>query len=161
MPIVIYQVDYADLKYASDLIDLMDHYSQDPLGRGKPLSDSVKQTLVSNLEKLPNAISLIAYDDEQPIGLLNAFEGFSTFANEPLINIHDVVVHSDRRGEGVAQQLLAVIEEIAKSRGCCKLTLEVLSGNEAAKSSYRNSGFESYTLDPEKGEALFWEKKLS
>ena len=161
MPIVIHQVDYEDPAHAKDLISLLDHYARDPAGGGQPLPESVTQTLVSNLGKLPHAISLLAYDGDQAVGLLNAFEGFSTFANEPLINIHDVVVIDNRRGEGIAHQLLAVIEEVAKARNCCKLTMEVLSGNEAAKSSYRKCGFDSYVLDPEKGEALFWQKKLS
>ena len=160
MSLSIYQVDYEDPQQAADLIYLLDYYAQDEMGGGKPLPDSVKQTLVSNLAKFPGAISLLAYDDGRAVGLLNAFEGFSTFANEPLINIHDVVVLSDRRGEGIAHHLMATIEELAKARGCCKLTLEVLSGNRAAQSSYGKFGFGSYVLDPEQGEALFWQKKL-
>ena len=161
MSIVIYQVDYDDPQHATDLIYLLDHYAQGDMGGGQALKASVKQTLVSNLAKFPGATSLLAYDDKEPVGLLNAFEGFSTFANEPLINIHDVVVVSHRRGQGIAQQLLAVIEEMAKARGCCKLTLEVLSKNEPAQSVYRSCGFEDYQLDPQQGPALFWQKKLS
>ena len=92
MNIIVYQVDYEDPKHAADLIHLLDYYAQTPEGGGKPLSDSVKQTLVKNLSALANAVSLIAYEEDKAIGLLNAFGGFSTFANEPLVNIHDVVV---------------------------------------------------------------------
>ncbi len=161
MTIIVYQIDYKDAQQGVDLVNLLDHYAQDEMGGGKPLPESVKQTLVSNLAKLPNAITLLAYDGDEVVGLLNAFEGFSTFANEPLINIHDIVVLKERRGEGISRQLLAVIEEVAKSRSCCKLTLEVLSNNTIAKDSYRKFGFDSYTLDSDKGEALFWQKKLS
>ena len=161
MTIVIYSVEYENPTHASDLIGLLDHYAQDPMGVGEPLSEPVKQTLVSNLAQLPHAMSFLAYDEDKPIGLVNAFEGFSTFANEPLINIHDVVVHRDHRGQGVAQQLLAVVEEVAKARGCCKLTLEVLSRNTTAQASYKRFGFDSYSLDPNQGGAWFWQKKLS
>jgi ribosomal protein S18 acetylase RimI-like enzyme len=161
MAVTIYQLDFKDAQQGADLIFLLDHYAQDEAGGGQPLPDSVKKTLVSNLEKLPHAISLIAYDKGEAVGLLNAFEGFSTFANEPLINIHDLVVIKSRRGEGIAQELLAVIEEIAKVRGCCKLTLEVLNNNTSAKISYQRFGFGSYSLLPEKGETLFWQKELS
>lgn len=36
--------------------------------------------------------SVLAFDADQPVGLINAIEGFSTFACKPLINIHDVIV---------------------------------------------------------------------
>ena len=45
-------------------------------------------------------------------------------------------------------------------RGCCKLTLEVLDNNFIAKALYKKFGFSDYQLDPEYGNALFWEKKL-
>lgn len=150
----------------ADFIGLLDHYARDKMGGGEPLADSVKTGLVNSLHTRPHAISLLAYIEqegqkqEQAIGLLNAFEAFSTFANKPLINIHDIIVKDGYRGEGVAQQLLAAIEKIAKVRGCCKLTLEVLSGNELAKNSYKKFGFNSYVLDESAGHALFWEKKL-
>ncbi|MFT5906124.1 MAG: ribosomal protein S18 acetylase RimI-like enzyme, partial [Cryomorphaceae bacterium] len=42
----------------------------------------------------------------------------------------------------------------------CKITLEVLSKNEVAKSAYQKFGFSGYELDPEAGKALFWEKPI-
>ena len=56
--------------------------------------------------------------------------------------------------------MLEKVEEIAVDKGCCKLTLEVLSKNIAAQSSYHKFGFDSYELDPETGKALFWQKIL-
>ena len=56
--------------------------------------------------------------------------------------------------------MLKKIEELARSRGYCKLTLEVLEGNIPAKVAYLKSGFKPYQLDPEMGQALFWEKKI-
>ena len=50
--------------------------------------------------------------------------------------------------------------KVATERGCCKLTLEVLSNNPRAMGSYTKFGFKSYELDPELGTAQFWEKKL-
>lgn len=161
MSIVIHPIDYSEVKYEADFIYMLDHYAQSEMGGGKALPESVKQTLFSNLSNHPTALSLLAYDGKQPVGLLNAFESFSTFANEPLINIHDVIVLEGHRGRGIGQQLLGVIEEIAKSRGCCKITLEVLSGNEMAKSAYSKAGFSGYSLDDNMGEALFWQKVIS
>lgn len=64
------------------------------------------------------------------------------------------------RGLGVSQLMLAKVEEQAKKRGCCKITLEVLEGNEIARNSYMKFGFDGYELDPEMGKALFWQKTL-
>ena len=56
--------------------------------------------------------------------------------------------------------MLNKVEDIAISKGCCKITLEILSNNEAAKASYKKFGFISYELDPKAGVALFWQKKI-
>jgi ribosomal protein S18 acetylase RimI-like enzyme len=51
-------------------------------------------------------------------------------------------------------------EQIARTRGYCKLTLEVLTHNKAAKASYTSSGYAPYQLDSEFGQAEFWQKSL-
>jgi len=124
------------------------------------LGDEVKARLVGELRKLPNAISLIGFCDGRPAGLMNAFFGFSTFQARPLLNIHDLIVLPEYRGLGLSQRLLAAAETLARSQGCCKLTLEVQSGNEVAMGAYRKFGFAGYELDPRHGQALFWQKKL-
>ena len=57
--------------------------------------------------------------------------------------------------------MLNKVEEIALAKGCCKVTLEVLSNNIVAKSAYLKFGFAGYELDPKAGSALFWQKTLS
>ncbi len=89
---------------------------------------------------------------------VNCFEAFSTFKCKPLINIHDVVVVNEFRGLDLSQQMLSKVEEIAKLKGCCKITLEVLEGNKVAQKSYIKFGFAGYELDPIMGKALFWQR---
>lgn len=55
---------------------------------------------------------------------------------------------------------ILIPENFAISRGCCKITLEVLGGNLVAKKVYSKAGFESYELDPTVGKAEFWQKKI-
>mmetsp|Transcript_3138 Transcript_3138/g.7150 ORF Transcript_3138/g.7150 Transcript_3138/m.7150 type:complete len:213 (-) Transcript_3138:165-803(-) len=100
--------------------------------------------------------------EPEPAGLINCFEGFSTFAARPLVNIHDVFVLREFRGNGISQALLRAVEDEALRRNCCKVTLECLSKNEVAIMAYRKSGFASYELgDPTvNGVAIFMEKKL-
>lgn len=153
-------VDYHNPQQASDLVELLNHYALDPMGGGAALPDAIKQNLASELAKRPFAFSLICYVDGEPAGMTNCFEGFSTFKCKPLINIHDLAVHPDYRGGGVSQAILEAVEKIATEKGCCKITLEVLAGNDIAKNAYIKFGFEGYELNPQMGSALFWQKNL-
>ncbi|MFP5410483.1 MAG: GNAT family N-acetyltransferase [Gammaproteobacteria bacterium] len=158
--IAIVRADYADPVHATALIDLLDHYARDPAGGGEPLSDFARISLIDALAARPFVFSVLAFDGGTPVGLVNAIEGFSTFACAPLVNIHDVVVRDTHRGRGIAAQLFAEVETIARERGACKLTLEVLSGNRAARTLYEKLGFDDYRLDPAMGEAKFMQKWL-
>lgn len=160
MKINVVQVDYNNGQQGADLVFLLDSYARDPMGGAEALSSTTKAGLVAALAKLPHAFSVICYVDDKPAGLINCFEAFSTFACKPVVNIHDVVVLNEFRGLGLSKQMLAKVEAIAKEKGCCKLTLEVLEGNSVAQASYRSFGFAGYELDPEMGKAMFWQKKL-
>ena len=103
---------------------------------------------------------MLAFVGGEPAGLVNCFEGFSTFACRPLVNVHDVVVKEPFRGLGLSQKMLQKVEEIARQRGCCKITLEVLEGNPVAQASYRKFGFDDSIFDPAHGRMLFWSKAL-
>ena len=153
--------DYADPRDAAELVMLLDAYARDPMGGGAPLNEDVRDAVVPGLAATPGAFSLIARLDSEPVGLANCFIGFSTFAARPLVNVHDMGVMPGRRGRGVGRALLQAVEDEARKRGACKITLEVLSGNERAKALYLALGYGDYQLDPEAGHALFWQKKLA
>ncbi|WP_168566409.1 GNAT family N-acetyltransferase [Crateriforma spongiae] len=153
-------VDYQNSQHANDLVSMLDHYASDVSGGGEPLSAEVRQSLAARLATRSDADSVLAYVDNRPAGLLNCFEGFSTFAARPLLNIHDVIVHQDFRRRGIARRLLNAARDIAIRRGCCKMTLEVLSENRGAVAAYKQFGFERYQLDPTFGPAVFMEMKL-
>ena len=152
--------DYDSDRDAGDLVELLDAYACDPMGGGTPLSDRTREQLLPGLRATPGAFSMIARIDGEPVGLANCFTGFSTFAAAALVNVHDFVVAPGHRGRGIGKALLAAIEAEACRRGACKVTLEVLSGNEAAKALYAGCGFGDYQLDPSAGNALFWQKTL-
>ncbi len=160
MQIEIIKANYLNQKHKKEIPMLLDEYATDPMGGGQPLKENVKTNLVKALSKRQFAFSIIAYVDGQPAGLVNCFESFSTFSCKPLINIHDFVVLDEYRGNGISQRMLDKVEKIAAAMGCCKITLEVLNNNEAAKSAYKKFGFSGYELDPAAGAALFWQKEL-
>lgn len=155
------RADYSDPVHASALVELLDAYARDPLGGGEPLSDFAKKHLVRELAARPQAFSVLAFDNAQPVGLVNCIEGFSTFACRPLVNIHDVAVRVSHRGQRVAEQMLALVDQMARERGACKLTLEVLQGNASAIRLYERVGFAGYQLDPGMGQAMFFHKWLA
>lgn len=152
--------DYRDPVHAQALVGLLDAYARDPAGGGEPLAPQVLAALPAALAARPQAFSVLAWDGERPVGLVNCIEGFSTFACRPLVNIHDVVVLPGHRGRRVTQRMLARVEAEALARGACKLTLEVLSGNRSALRAYEREGFAGYQLDPAFGTALFLQKTL-
>ena len=154
------QANYTDPAHAHALVHLLDQYARDPMGGGEALPAQVLSTLPEALARRPHAYSVLAYVGETPVGLVNCFEGFSTFACQPLVNVHDVVVIEGYRGRGISQQMLALAEAIARQRGCCKMTLEVLEGNAPAQAAYRKLGYGAYELDPAMGKAMFWQKAL-
>lgn len=157
------QADYADDNHISALVALLDGYARDPMGGAEPLSEFARDNLPAALRARPSLFSVLAFDDAQdgvPVGLINCVEGFSTFACQPLVNVHDVVVAVSHRGQRVGEHMLEKVEDLALSRGACKLTLEVLSGNASAQKLYRRVGFDNYQLDPTMGHAQFMQKWL-
>ncbi|WP_439134012.1 GNAT family N-acetyltransferase [Pseudomaricurvus sp.] len=157
------EIRLADFSQQADRLALqllMQEYASDPMGGGQPLSSDIVESLPDKLHHYPGAFSVIAWSGEKAVGLINCFETLSTFKARPLVNIHDVIVSKSCRGKGISHQMLERVEVIAKDRGCCKLTLEVLQGNERARQVYLAFGFAGYELDEAFGKALFWEKAL-
>lgn len=153
-------VDYFNPTDRADLLAMLDMYANDPMGGGEGLDADVKDRLCDDLANFSGAVSWLAHSGERPVGLLNAMPGYSTFKARPLMNIHDIAVDPAFRGKGVGQALLGALQEYARARGCCKLTLEVLSGNRVAQASYARFGFAQYELSAETGQALFMQKWL-
>lgn len=159
-PLAVRRADYADPQDAAALVALLDAYARDEAGGGEPLSLQARERLVPGLASRPWAFSVLAFEGSAPVGLVNCLEGFSTFKALPLVNVHDVAVLASHRGRGIAAAMLAEVERIARERGACKLTLEVLSGNAPAMRLYQRIGFAGYQLDPAMGTARFLQKWL-
>jgi ribosomal protein S18 acetylase RimI-like enzyme len=158
--IEIITADLSIAEHADAIILLMDEYARDPMGGGGRLSDYAKNNLISELSIRQSAYIVLAFVENQPAGLIICLEGFSTFACQPLLNIHDAIVSAPYRGRGLSKMMLQAAEQIAIDLGCCKLTLEVLEHNYIAQKAYKSFGFNGYELNPEMGKALFWEKKI-
>lgn len=158
--IEILAVDLDLSEHRDALVMLLNSYAMDPMGGGEALTEQVRAALPGALQKRPDYFGVMAVKGNKYIGLVNCFEGFSTFDCRPLLNIHDVIVASEYRGQSASRLMLEAVADIARKRGCGKLTLEVLEGNKLAQSAYRALGFAPYVLDPKMGNAMFWDKPL-
>jgi len=159
----IFNVDFSDPRDRSDFSELLNHYATDPMGGGESLPKDILQSVCNDLSKWPGAFSFIAKDidrERKAVGLINCFLNYSTFKAKPILNIHDVIVHSNYRSKGVGTALLSHAQAHAVSIGCCKMTLEVLTGNTSAIKTYEKSGFQNYQLQAENGHAVFLQKWL-
>jgi len=151
--------DLARPDHQQAVIDLIDAYSRDPMGDGKPLGDDVKSRLIPGLREHPTTLIFLAYDADQPVGIALCFRGFSSFHAKPLINIHDLAVLPAYRGRGLGRKLLDAVVDRGRALGCCKLTLETQEHNKAQK-LYKMVGFARDVHVDAAGGAIFMTKML-
>lgn len=141
---------------ADDVVRLLDEYAADPMGRGRPLDDAVKEHLIDDLASHPSVIVYLAELQRRSVGLAICFLQYSTFGGFSLLNIHDFFVTAAARRQGTGRLLLRAIAQDARARGIRKVTLEVRADNAAAQSLYRAEAF---------GEChptmLFWQNTLT
>mmetsp|Transcript_15347 Transcript_15347/g.14720 ORF Transcript_15347/g.14720 Transcript_15347/m.14720 type:complete len:164 (+) Transcript_15347:63-554(+) len=156
------RVDLNDEKLSQEVVQLLDGYANDFFGGNEPLSKFSKENIIIELRKLTSVHVFMAklLASNEYVGLAICFEGFSTFECKPLINIHDFYVKPEARRQGISFELISFIEQFGRSKGYCKITLEVLEGNLGAKAAYTSAGFDGYELDPTIGKAEFWQKKI-
>ena len=146
MAFEIREADFSDRVHAAGIVSVLDSYASDPVGGGEPLPPDVRERLVSELRNHPTVLVLLAFSLEKPVGVAVCFFGLSTFEARPLLNVHDLAVVPGFRGKGVGRALLSEVEDRARRRGCCKLTLEVQEDNAIARSLYRDFGFSDVRL---------------
>jgi ribosomal protein S18 acetylase RimI-like enzyme len=147
--------DFSNGEHCIRLAALINQYIADPMGGGTPLTYRQQLRLVDGLNNHPASFVLFILSDQQIVGLATCFINFSTFKAKPYINIHDILIDSEFRGNGLGKKLLEQIELIARERKCCKITLEVREDNQIAQNLYTELGFKD--VEPK---MHFWTKEL-
>lgn len=142
------------------MLDLTAAYALDTMGNGGPLPSQVLANLISGLRAHPTTFIFLALDQRKFVGIATCFIAFSTFAARPLINIHDLAVLAEYRGQGVGQALLQAVEQHARANNFCKLTLETQENNVRARRVYASAGFTQAVYGDTTGGSLFYSKKL-
>ena len=159
-PVEIVEVDLNRHEHQNAVLDLINAYAADPMGNGQPLSAEVRRSLIPGLRQHPTTLIFLAWERAKFIGIAMCFVGFSTFAARPLINIHDLAVLPEHRGQGTGRRLLEEVERKARKMGCCKLTLEVQENNHRARQIYEEAGFAQAKYVDAAGGGLFLSKPL-
>ena len=158
------EADLARPEHAAAVLAMLDAYSSDPMADGHPLAADARANLIAGLRAHPTTVVFLAFHADGPAGvagLATCFRGFSTFAAQPLLNVHDFYVVPELRGRGIGRALLAAVEHRAREMGCCKLTLEVLENNTPARRLYESWGFSHAQYSEAAGRAIFLWKRLS
>lgn len=149
MNINVLRVDYTNPLHGQHLRELLHEYAEFETDAKDQIAADFFDRLPSLLAEFPTAFSVLSYRDDEPIGLANCFYGFSTFTQKRLVNVHDVIVTEKARGQGIAGLMLAEIEAIAQENDCCRITLEVLDDNGAARRAYEKQGFVKTPYHPD------------
>lgn len=161
MSIEILQADWDDANHCRGVLAVLDSYASDPMGGGSGFSQDARERLIPALREQASALVLLAFAEQLPVGVATCFYGLSTFHARPLLNVHDLAVVPEFRGQGIGRALLVAVEERARARGCCRLTLEVREDNARARRLYDERGFRDFELAGNAYRTIFLAKPLS
>jgi len=153
MTLVIRPAERADVPVIAELIRGLAHFEK--------LEHEVTMTeerLAANLFGPHHyAETLIAEEDDKPVGFALFFHNFSTFLAKPGIYLEDLFVIPESRGHGIGRALLKELARLAVERGCGRLEWSVLDWNREAIAFYERLGARpnsEWTIYRLTGEAL-------
>jgi GNAT superfamily N-acetyltransferase len=89
-----------------------------------------------------------AREGEHILGMVSILFTVSTAEGARAALLEDMVVHPDRRGEGIGEQLLDEAIRRARETGCKRITLLTDDTNEPAMRFYARAGFARSRMVP-------------
>ena len=143
------------------MIDFMKEEDIDAILDISSLSFSVCWSKDSYIQELTNPIAryLVAKIDNKVVG----FIGTWIVLDES--HITNIAVHPNYRKQGIASKLLEKFLNYCKGQGCVAYTLEVRSGNKAARALYEKYNFKQdgvrkeYYEDNKEDAVIMWLRK--
>ena len=147
--------DFAEADDRAAFARLMAEFAAEPVSASAHLGEAHFEKVAGDLARRAGTLVLFASRAEigHPEGVLIAFEGYSSFAQRPLFNVHDVHVSPEARGKGLGSAMVEALVEIAREHGFAKITLEVAATNAGAVRLYRRLGFKGLDNLPAEGPA--------
>jgi GNAT superfamily N-acetyltransferase len=117
------------------------------LGRGVALGTAEDPThqmqFAGHLRRL-DSVTLVAESGDAVVGVLDMEYHQRLGDHRPQARVNDVVVTEPVRGRGVGEALLKRGEELARKRGCFRMTLVTAGWRDATHRFYDRQGWSDY-----------------
>ncbi|MFC1481525.1 ribosomal protein S18-alanine N-acetyltransferase [Candidatus Neomarinimicrobiota bacterium] len=111
----------------NQILDIEDYCYENPWPR---------EAFEEEIENQELGIGVVAEVD----GIIVGF--FTGLAVAGELQLHNIAVHPDYRGQGIARALMATVDQYGKERNCDRVLLEVRKDNEIANRLYLSLGYE-------------------
>jgi ribosomal protein S18 acetylase RimI-like enzyme len=85
---------------------------------------------------------LVAFDRDEPVGLLLAYELLRRHGDEPKMLLYEIGVREDYRRRGIGRTLIEAFAELARARGARRAFVLTDESNPAAMALYASAGGE-------------------
>ncbi|MCC8136276.1 MAG: GNAT family N-acetyltransferase [Ruminococcus sp.] len=111
------------------------------------------QERLSSLLGSGEVMSLIAYGDGAPAGIMNYFWKYTTFTGKKILYIEDLYTRSEFRGCGIGKRLIESAKAAAARNDCDSIELTCADWNCKSAGFYESLGMKqekdwiTYTLD--------------
>jgi GNAT superfamily N-acetyltransferase len=91
-----------------------------------------------------DSVTLVAERDGAVIGVADMEYHQRLGDHRPQARVHDIVVTESARGLGLGAKLLRAAEDLARKRGCFRMTLVTAGWREATIAFYQQQGWSDY-----------------
>jgi len=102
-----------------------------------------RQAFAGHLRGIGN-VTLVAGSSGVIVGMIDMEYHQRLGDHRPQARLNDVVVTEGARGLGVGTELLRAAEDLARKRGCFRMTLVTAAWREATLSFYKKEGWSEY-----------------
>jgi GNAT superfamily N-acetyltransferase len=110
-------------------------------GEGIPVTEEAMDKSIRLFCETPTAYSFVGIADGNAVSLINAFKIISSWKGVFRLNLHDLVVDAEYRGQGYGKATLHALDEWCMANNIPQQTLEASAKNEKAIALYEAMGF--------------------
>ena len=103
-------------------------------------------TVLSEIVTDPAHLALVAEEDGEVVGFVNAHFRPQLHHLAPVGTIDELVVERDRRGRRIGERLVEEVLEEARGRGADVMEVSTHNRRERARDFYRRCGFEATSI---------------
>ena len=159
-PVIVVEADLASAEHQEATVRLLNAYAMDPMGDGRPLSETARRDLIAGLRELPTTIVFLAYQGEPSGRAGDLLSRLFDLRRSPTAEHPRFFRRAGRPWHRHWPADSGGSRTAGRELGCCKLTLEVQENNRRAQGIYAAAGFLQAVHVPAAGAARFLTKPL-